>query len=93
MNSDQNYEKSLERGLRVVDQLSAVVSMIFLTIATSTIVAIIFYVLRGLGVPKNVAVVLIIFVGLWLEIAAIRGTILYWKDKHPKTNSISNSAN
>ena len=42
MNSDQNYEKSLERGLRAVDQLSAVVSMIFLTLATSTIVAIIF---------------------------------------------------
>jgi hypothetical protein len=89
MSSAHNDDKSLKRELRAVDQLSTLVSIVFLTFAAVSITAIIFFILKRLAVPELVAIVLAILVGLWLETLSIRGTILYWKDKHPKHNSIS----
>jgi hypothetical protein len=93
MSSVHNDGKNLGRGLRAVDQLSALVSIVFLTFAAISITAIIFYILKRLAVPELVAIVLAILVGLWIETLFIRGTILYWKDKHPNQNSNSKSAN
>lgn len=87
MSSVHNDGKNLGRELRAVDQLSALVSIVFLTFAAISITAIIFYILKRLAVPELVAIVLAILVGLWLETLFIRGTILYWRDKSRKHSS------
>jgi len=89
MNSHHNDVKRFRRRLRLVDLLSLVVSVVFLTFVAITIAMSVFFALRALGLPQSVAMVLIMFVGIWLETLFVRGTILYWKDKHPKHNSIS----
>ena len=88
MTSHHNDVKRFRRGLRLVDLLSLVVSVVFLTLVAITIAVSVFFALRALKLPKNVAMVLIMFVGIWLETLFVRGTILYWRDKSRKHSSI-----
>jgi hypothetical protein len=71
----------------MVDLLSLVVSVVFLTLAAITIAVSVFFALRALKLPKYVAMVLIMFVSIWLETLFVRGTILFWRDKSRKHSS------